>query len=149
MIKGIKKTYDSYKNSMINKVNKFQQSVIKNNKFNDSYELNNLIIHTQLLIKTFEEINKELTWFEKNWKEFRIDFDEDVNKYFDELNYNYFKKEGCTADDGGLFYFKTQEEMNGLDCLIRNITNGKELKFMPKRMKSKLPIYRIGFLLIN
>ena len=60
MIKGIKKTYDSYKNSMINKVNKFQQSVIKNNKFNDSYELNNLIIHRQLLIKTFEEINKEL-----------------------------------------------------------------------------------------
>ena len=39
--------------------------------------------------------------------------------------------------------------MNGLDCLIRNITNGKELKFMPKRIKSKLPIYRIGFLLIN
>ena len=123
MIKDIKKTYDSYQNSMINKVNKFQQSVIKNNKFNDSYELNNLIIHRQLLIKTFEEIN--------------------------ELNYNYFKKEGCTADDGGLFYFKTQKEMNGLDCLIRNITNGNELKFMPKRMKSKLPIYRIGFLLIN
>ena len=60
MIKDIKKTYDSYQNSMINKVNKFQQSVIKNNKFNDSYELNNLIIHRQLLIKTFEEINKEL-----------------------------------------------------------------------------------------
>ena len=60
MIKDFKKTYDSYQNSMINKVNKFQQSVIKNNKFNDSYELNNLIIHRQLLIKTFEEINKEL-----------------------------------------------------------------------------------------
>ena len=60
MIKDIKETYDSYQNSMINKVNKFQQSVIKNNKFNDSYELNNLIIHRQLLIKTFEEINKEL-----------------------------------------------------------------------------------------
>ena len=60
MIKDIKKTNDSYQNSMINKVNKFQQSVIKNNKFNDSYELNNLIIHRQLLIKTFEEINKEL-----------------------------------------------------------------------------------------
>ena len=60
MIKDIKKTNDSYQNSMINKVNKFQQSVVKNNKFNDSYELNNLIIHRQLLIKTFEEINKEL-----------------------------------------------------------------------------------------
>ena len=67
MIKDIKKTYDSYQNSMINKVNKFQQSVIKNNKFNDLYELNNLLIHRQLLRK----------------------------------------KDGCTADDGGLFYFKT------------------------------------------
>ena len=47
-------------NSMINKVNDFEHSVMKNNKFIDSYELDNLIIHRNLLIKTFEEINKEL-----------------------------------------------------------------------------------------
>ena len=32
---------------------------MKNDKFNDPYELTNLIIHRHLLIKTFEEINKE------------------------------------------------------------------------------------------
>ena len=46
-------------NSMINKVNEYQQFLMKNDKFNDPYELTNLIIHRHLLIKTFEEINKE------------------------------------------------------------------------------------------
>ena len=31
-------------NSMINKGNEFEQSVMKNKKFNDSYELDNIII---------------------------------------------------------------------------------------------------------
>ena len=44
---------------MINKVNEYQQFLMKNDKFNDPYELTNLIIHRHLLIKTFEEINKE------------------------------------------------------------------------------------------
>ena len=32
-------------NSMINKVNEYEQTVMKNDKFNDPYELNDLIIH--------------------------------------------------------------------------------------------------------
>ena len=36
--------------------------------------------------------------------------------------------------------------MYALDLLIKIHTNNKELKFMPKRKKSKLPIYRIGFI---
>ena len=74
-------------NSMINKVNEFEQSVMKNNKFIDSYELDNLIIHRNLLIKTFEEINKEL---KKDNRQFRIDFNNNTYSYFDELSYNYF-----------------------------------------------------------
>ena len=74
-------------NSMINKVNEFEQSVMKNNKFIDSYELDNLIIHRNLLIKTFEEINKEL---KKDNRQFRIDFNNNIYSYFDKLSYNYF-----------------------------------------------------------
>ena len=76
-------------NSMINKVNDFEQSVIKNNKFIDSYELDNLIIHRNLLIKTFEEINKEL---KRDNRQFRIDFNNNTYNYFDKLSYNYFLK---------------------------------------------------------
>ena len=36
--------------------------------------------------------------------------------------------------------------MYDLDLLIKIHTNDKELKFMPKRIKSKLPIYRIAFI---
>ena len=43
--------------SVINKVNEHDQSVIHNDKYIDSYELNDLIMHRHLLIKTFEEIN--------------------------------------------------------------------------------------------
>ena len=43
-------------NSMITKVNKFEQTVMKNGKFKDPYEVNDLIIHRHFLIKTFEEI---------------------------------------------------------------------------------------------
>ena len=39
-----------------------------------------------------------------------------------------------------------REKMYALDLLIKIYTNYKELKFMPKRIKSKLPIYRIGFI---
>ena len=74
-------------NSMINKVNEFEQSVMKNNKSIDSYELDNLIIHRNLLIKTFEEINKELR---KDNRQFRIDFNNNTYSYFDKLSYNYF-----------------------------------------------------------
>ena len=90
-------------NSVINKVNEHDQSVIHNDKCIDSYELNDLTIHGHLLIKTFEEINQQL---KKHNGQFRTDFDVDAYKYFDEINYNYFKKEGCIADDGGLFLFK-------------------------------------------
>ena len=76
-------------NSMINKVNDFEQSVMKNNKFIDLYELNNLIIHRNLLIKTFEEINKEL---KRDNRQFRIDFNNNTYNYFDKLSYNYFLK---------------------------------------------------------
>ena len=76
-------------NSMINKVNDFEQSVMKNNKFIDLYELNNLIIHRNLLIKTFEEINKEL---KRDNRKFRIDFNNNTYNYFDKLSYNYFLK---------------------------------------------------------
>ena len=45
-----------------------------------------------------------------------------------------------------MFHFKTQAEIYAFDLLIKIYTNDKELKFMPKRIKSKLPIYRIGFI---
>ena len=44
--------------SMIKKGNEFEQTVMKNDKFNDQYELTKLIIHRHFLIKTFEEINQ-------------------------------------------------------------------------------------------
>ena len=93
-------------NSMIKKVNEYEQSVMKNHKFNDLYELNNLIIHRHLLIKTFEEINKEL---KKDKRKFRLAFDEDASEYFNELNYTYFKKEEFIADDGGTFILKCEK----------------------------------------
>ena len=36
------------------------------------------------------------------------------------------------------------QELYALDLLMRNDTNNKELKFLPRKIKSKLPIYRIG-----
>ena len=73
--------------SMINKVNEFEQSVMKNNKFNDSYELHNLIIYRHLLIKTFEEINKEL---KKDNRLFSIDYNNNIYNIFHKRSYNYF-----------------------------------------------------------
>ena len=130
-------------NLMINKVDEFKQSLINKDEHIDSYELSDLIIHRDLLIKTFEETNKEL---KKDKQKIRLDFDEDAYEYFNELNYIYFKKEGCVANDGGMFHFKMQAEIYAFDLLIKIYTNDKELKFMPKRIKSKLPIYRIGFI---
>ena len=54
------------------------------------------------------------------------------------------KKEGCLTDNDGLLYFKTREEVDALDLLIKSNTNDAELKLLPKKIKSKLPIYRIG-----
>ena len=70
-------------NSMINKVNGFEQSVMKNNKFNDSYELDNLIIYRHLLIKIFEEINKEL---KKDNRQFSIDYNNNIYNSFHKLS---------------------------------------------------------------
>ena len=93
-------------NSMINKVNEFEQSAINKDQDIDSYELSVLIIHRHLLIKTFEEINKEL---KKDKRKFRLAFDEDASEYFNELNYTYFKKEEFIADDGGTFILKCEK----------------------------------------
>ena len=95
-------------NCMINKVHEFEQSVINKDQDIDSYEFSNLIIYRHLLIKTFEEINKEL---KKDKRKFRLAFDEDASEYFNELNYTYFKKEEFIADDGGNSYFNVREEM--------------------------------------
>ena len=70
-------------NLMINKVNEFKQSVINKDEHIDSHELSDLIIHRHLLIKTFEETNKEL---KKDKQKIRLDFDEDAYEYFNELN---------------------------------------------------------------
>ena len=67
------------KNSVTNKINEFEQTVMKNDKFNDPYELNNQILHRNFLIKTFQEINQEL---KKDNRQFRIDFDNNASDYF-------------------------------------------------------------------
>ena len=67
------------KNSVANKINEFQQAVMKNDKFNDPYELNNKMLHKNFFIKIFEEINQEL---KKNNRQFRIDFDNSASHYF-------------------------------------------------------------------
>ena len=53
-------------NCMINKVHEFEQSVINKDQDIDSYEFSDLIIYRHLLIKTFEEINKELKKINEN-----------------------------------------------------------------------------------
>ena len=93
-------------NSMINKVNEFEQSLINKDQDIDSYEFSDLIIYRHLLIKTFQEINKEL---KKDKRKFRLGFDEDAYQYFNELNYTYFKKEEFIADDGGTFILKCEK----------------------------------------
>ena len=90
-------------NCMINKVHEFEQSVINKDQDIDSYEFSDLIIYRHLLIKTFEEVNKEL---KKDKRKFRLGFDEDASEYFNELNYIYIKKEECIADDGQTFILK-------------------------------------------
>ena len=95
-------------NSMINKVNEFEQSLINKDQDIDSYEFSDLIIYRHLLIKTFQEINKEL---KKDKRKFRLGFDEDAYQYFNELNYICFKKEESIADDVGNSYFNMREEM--------------------------------------
>ena len=41
-------------------------------------------------------------------------------------------------------YFKAHEEVYGLELLIKNNLDDKELKFMLKRIKTKLQIYIIS-----
>ena len=67
------------KNSVTNKIDEFQQAVMKNDKFNDPYELNNKMLHKNFFIKIFEEINQEL---KKDNTQFRIDFDNSASDYF-------------------------------------------------------------------
>ena len=67
------------KNSVANKINEFQQAVMKNDKFNDPYQLNNKMLHKIFFIKIFEEINQEL---KKDNRQFRIDFDNSASHYF-------------------------------------------------------------------
>ena len=67
------------KNSVTNKIDEFQQAVMKNDKFNDPYELNNKMLHKIFFIKIFEEINQEL---KKDNRQFRIDFDNSASDYF-------------------------------------------------------------------
>ena len=126
--------------SLFIKVNEFEQTIIKNDKFNDLYELKNPIIQRHILIKTIEEINQQL---KKDERQFTIDFDEDSHNFFNKQNDYYFKREGCIADDDGLFYFKAHEEVYGLELLIKNNLDDKELKIMLKRIKTKLPIHLI------
>ena len=132
--------------SVIKKVNKFEQTVMKNDKFNDPYELTKLIIHRHFLIKTFEEINQES---KKDNRQIRIHFDDNAYKYFNYQNYNYFKKEGCIADNDALLYSKLREEIYPLDLAIKKNTNDKELKYMRKKIKSKLPVCKIALVLRN
>ena len=40
-------------------------------------------------------------------------------------------------------YFKAHEEVYGLELLIKNNLDDKELKFMLKRIKTNLPIHLI------
>ena len=63
--------YTIIEDSAIKKGNEFEQTVMKNDKFNDPYELTKLIIHRHFLIKTFEEINQES---KKDNRQFRIHF---------------------------------------------------------------------------
>ena len=133
--------YTIIEDSAIKKGNEFEQTVMKNDKFNDPYELTKLIIHRHFLIKTFEEINQES---KKDNRQFRIHFDDNAYKYFNDQNYNYFKKEGCIADNDALFYFKLREELYPLDLAIKKSTNDKELKQMRKKIKSKLPVCKIA-----
>ena len=121
------------------KVNEFEQTIIKNDKFNDLYELKNPIIQRHILIKTIEEINQQL---KKDERQFTIDFDEDSHN-FNKQNDYYFRKGGCIADDDGLLYFKAYEVVYGLELLIKNNLDDKELKIMLKRIKTKLPIHLI------
>ena len=123
------------------KVNEFEQTIIKNDKFNDLYELKNPIIQRHILIKTIEEINQQL---KKDERQFTIDFDEDSHNFFNKQNDYYFRKGGCIADDDGLLYFKAYEVVYGLELLIKNNLDDKELKFKPKRTKTKLQIYIIS-----
>ena len=46
------------------------------------------------------------------------------------------KKEGCLTDNDGLLYFKTREELDALDLLIKSNTNDAEFKLLPKKKKN-------------
>ena len=71
--------YTIIEDSAIKKGNEFEQTVMKNDKFNDPYELNNQMLHRNFFIKIFEEINQEL---KKDNRQFRIDFDNSASHYF-------------------------------------------------------------------
>ena len=73
--------------SLFSRVNEFEQTVIKSNKFNDPYELKNPVIQRHLLIKTIGEINRQL---KKDKRQFRINFDEDSHNLFKKQNDYYF-----------------------------------------------------------
>ena len=53
-------------------------------------------------------------------------------------------KKRIIADNEELLYFKMREELYALNLLIKNNTKTKELNLLSRKIKSKLPIYRIG-----
>ena len=85
-----------FKNIVDNKIKTFEQSIIKNYGFEETYELKNLILRKHFLINVIEEYNNNLALENKN---FRVEFDEDTRKYFIKVDDDYFKKQGYISNE--------------------------------------------------
>ena len=116
-----------FNNIGINKIKKFEQSVIKIYNLEKTYELKNPILHKHFIINAVEEFNNKLTLEQLT---FRVDFDKDTYKYFIRLDHYYFKKQGCISNHEKLRLNQLYNEKCELNQVIKENTNDKKFKMI-------------------
>ena len=117
-----------FKNIVDNKIKTFEQSIIKNYSFEETYELKNPILRKHFLINAIEEFNNNLALENKN---FRFEFDEDTCKYFIKVHDDYFKKQGYISNEKKINPLKLYKEKCELNEVIKENTKDNELKMIP------------------
>ena len=134
----VKSILDYLQNSIKQKYYDFNQSMLKED---ETYELKDPLICRHFIFKSFKELHKK---FEKEKKDYWVEFNDDTYYYFDDLTFDYFKKHECILDNDFIDPFAFRLLKRALDSTIKKQTNDKELKIKHSFNKNhKLKIYEI------
>ena len=134
----VKSILDYLQNFIKQKYYDFNLSMLKED---ETYELKDPLIFRHFIFKSFEELNKK---FEKEKKDYWVEFNDDRYYYFDDLTSDYYEKRECIWDDDFIDIFAFRLLKSALNSTIKQQTNDKELKIKRSFNKNhKLKIYEI------